>query len=180
MKLADEIAYNLVRDCQRSGYEIVIPNFYLGNFEMDVFRRMKTGYIYEYEIKISRSDFFNDFKKFRKRRKVEPHQNYSSYKFFDYEKILKHDELRNGDGQANRFYFVVPEGLVALDEVPKHAGLIYYKSQWKTFKIVKNAPLLHKKKKDDVKFFQELATSLSFRELHHRITAKRLKAQLNN
>lgn len=44
--------------------DLIIPNFYLNSpFEMDVCKITKAGIVYEYEIKISRSDFKNDFKK---------------------------------------------------------------------------------------------------------------------
>ena len=49
----------------RSGQDIVLPNIswsYL-NSEADLVKITPAGYLYEYEIKISYSDFVNDFRK---------------------------------------------------------------------------------------------------------------------
>ena len=86
--------------------DIVIPNYYVNMFEMDLFVMKQSGIITEYELKISRSDFLADFKK-----KWGPD--------------FKHDLLKSGKRKCNRFYFVVPENMVTIGEVPKHCGLIY-------------------------------------------------------
>jgi len=63
--------------------------------------------------------------------------------------IHKHDKIKQGE-RTNRFYFVVPEGLVTKEEVPEYAGLIEASkcSNYKMllFRNVKDAPLLHKKR----------------------------------
>jgi len=41
----------------------VFPNIYLGGFECDILEITKSGYSYEYEVKISVSDFKADSKK---------------------------------------------------------------------------------------------------------------------
>jgi len=102
MRIANQIQRSLLRFVMGNG-DIVIPNYYHGMYEMDVFRLTRAEYIYEYEIKISRSDFFVDFKKDNGR---------------------KHDKIKTGKG-PNRFFFVVPTGLISIEECPKHAGLIY-------------------------------------------------------
>lgn len=167
MRLADQIAMSLIEFVQRTAYEIVIPNFFVGRYEMDLFRLTKTGYICEYEIKISRSDYFNDFKK--------SHTEYQRFQEGDLfvprrerlkMEVNKHEQIAKGKGRQNRFFFVVPKGLIEIDEVPKHAGLIEFDKGH--FSIVKNAPLLHKNKSDDTSFYKDLAKSLSFRELSHR------------
>jgi hypothetical protein len=45
----------------------LFPNTYLGNWEADVFEVTKSGYLYEYEVKITRADFKKDAEKCRKR-----------------------------------------------------------------------------------------------------------------
>jgi hypothetical protein len=133
---AHEIIRKLLTWCNGS-YDIVLPNIFHGYSECDVFRVNEKSFVYEYEVKISRSDFFADFKK-----------------------ETKHKKLKLGveDFCPNRFFYVVPEGLVKKDEVPEYAGLIYYND---SFQIVKHAKLLHKKQFDN---YKALARTVSFRE----------------
>ena len=93
---------NVLRERQQNR---VFPNVFLGHFEADILEITKSGYSYEYEVKISRADFKQDLLK----RKYD---------------VLKHDLLKNGN-HVNYFSYVVPEGLVSVDEVPEFAGLIY-------------------------------------------------------
>lgn len=78
----------------------IFPNTYLNGFEADIFHVTKAEYLYEYEVKVSRSDFFADF---RKKNKVEL--------------------IKNGK-RANYFTYIVPEGLIKKEEAPEYAGLI--------------------------------------------------------
>lgn len=134
MKLADQIKYELIRWVESHAYDCVIPNFFVGGYEMDLFVLKKSGILVEYEIKITRSDFFNDFKK-----------------------GTKHQRMIEKTCSANNFYFVVPEGLVSETEVPSYAGLIYFKSGrlW----YVKGAERIHKNKYPG----RELLHKLTFR-----------------
>lgn len=79
----------------------VFPNTYLGRFEADIFEITKSGYLYEYEVKISRADFKAEKKKTGKKEK-----------------------LLSGE-RCNYFSYLVPEGLILPDEVPEYAGLVY-------------------------------------------------------
>lgn len=101
-----------------------INNLYVFSWESDYLALTKSGYWYEVEVKISRSDFKADFKKTKK------HQT------------LK----RENNGKCpNYFYYAVPEGLISVDEVPEYAGLIYI-TQYGQLKTAKIAPVLHKEK----------------------------------
>jgi hypothetical protein len=85
------------------GNEIVLPNIswsYL-RWEADTIGITKAGYLYEYEIKTTYSDFLNDFKK------------------------RKHHALKRGErvGSPNYFIFVAPMNAVPLC-LPDYAGLI--------------------------------------------------------
>jgi hypothetical protein len=154
------LKWNLLNWVQQKGSEVVIPNFFHGMFEMDVFLLKSSGYIYEYEIKVSRSDFKADFKK-----------SYNQGEWGDNKKeVFKHDLIAKGEAPCNRFFFVVPEGLITPEECPSHAGLIYYyeqskKKNWYGFQIVKNAKLLHKRSFDN---WKDLCNKLAFRETIHR------------
>jgi hypothetical protein len=147
MKLANEIQKALIGFIRGNGYEIVIPNFHLnGGWEMDLCRITPAGVVYEYEIKISRADYFQDFKK-----------GYDS--FGGHVVKNKHDLLKWGELDVNRFFFVLPEGLVKLDELPSYAGLITYKGGW--FTPIRGGKMLRKKFNID---YKGLAESLSYRE----------------
>ncbi len=146
MKLADKIKECLLSFVVVGGYDIAIPNFFYGMWEMDVFLLRPSGHVYEYEIKISKSDFKADFNK-----------NCGGK--------LKHDNISAGTGRCNRFYFVVPDSLIAIEDCPKHAGLIYFTDgKYGRLNIVKAAPLLHKNKcKID---YIGISQRLAFRERH--------------
>lgn len=104
-------------------------NVYLGGSECDFVGIRKSGYWAEYEIKVSRSDFFNDKKKINKHAKLSDCFNFkSSGRFL----------------VPNYFFYVVPNGMVSIDEMPKYAGLIYIHDY--RMEVVKNAPRLHKEK----------------------------------
>lgn len=153
MKLADRIIFHLLQHGRKDPSEIMIPNFHCFMYEMDVFKLTKTGLVVEYEVKISRADFFNDFKKNHGRYRQDP--------------VYKHQELAQGRA-ANRFFFVVPKDLVSKEEVPYYAGLMYFNQTADeilygrdSIHTEKPAPLIHKRQFEDYKW---LATSLSWRE----------------
>lgn len=102
-----------------------IENLYVFNWESDLLFLTQSGYWYEIEIKISRSDFFNDFKK-------------------EYGGTKKSDILRSPDRMSpNYFYYAVPKGLVSSDEIPSYAGLIEVSSIGWNIKV--KAPKLRDK-----------------------------------
>jgi len=137
MKLADKIQLALIPWCRGHAYDIIIPNYYFGMYEMDLFRLLDSGYSVEYEIKVSRSDFKADFNK--------------SFKSFSGKHdSVKHNDLQNGKRVCNRFFFVVPNGLIKVDEVPDYCGLIYYHPSGR-LEMVKNAKMLHKNKISDLR-----------------------------
>lgn len=114
----------------------------MGLSECDVISISKSNYIYEYEVKISRSDFFADFKK------------------------IKHKLMTEGVGikeetylSPNYFYFVVPEGLVSVDEVPKYSGLIYMNGNFE-FEIVKKPLMIHNTKAS-IEFIRKISHNLT-------------------
>lgn len=107
----------------------IIPNSYIYAWESDLLAVNKiNSYITEYEIKISRADYKNDFKK------------------LDKHNIIKDAfELKcNFEFTPNYFYYVTPPGLIDKSEVPSYAGLIEV-GKLKP-RIVKKAPKLHNNK----------------------------------
>jgi hypothetical protein len=120
--------------------EICLSNFYMGLWEADVFRLHDNGHYTEYEVKISRSDFFADFKKKRSKK-------------------LKHEEIQKGK-RCNKFYFVVPEGLVKVEEVPVYCGLIYCTSVGLITK--RRAKQIHTNQIDS-KYYKQLSKKLYYK-----------------
>jgi hypothetical protein len=132
----------------------VFPNVYIGCFEADIIELTKSGYAVEYEVKITRADFRNDAKK-QKKQDVYAIQPPKS----------KYEILQEGK-RVNRFYYIVPEGLIAENEIPEFAGLIYarkgvigyysiekgfYDKENIFFRTIKTAPILAKEKLSDSK-----------------------------
>lgn len=123
-------------------------------WECDVFEITKAGYFREYEVKLSRSDFLADAKKFQE--DVGYDRIDGKYQRVIKEHRVKHDLLSKGDERGPvQFWYVVPLGLVRIDEVPSWAGLIeltdrgasYSTSHWRfSENQTKEAPRLHKKK----------------------------------
>lgn len=155
-----------------------VDGLFVFRWESDKLLWTKAGYIYEFEIKISRADYKNDFK-----HKADKHLLLSSKMpkesgpvqedLFDH--LLKHEQKRypgitkeqlhtypENTKLPNFFYYAVPEGLLEPDEVPPYAGLIYITTEkypkyhrddpdkyYYDIKIVRKAPQLHKTKYTD-------------------------------
>uniref|UniRef100_A0A6M3LC93 Uncharacterized protein n=1 Tax=viral metagenome TaxID=1070528 RepID=A0A6M3LC93_9ZZZZ len=132
MKIEHELIHRIIS----SNHLVLIPNFYLGAFECDLFALNKMYNTTEYEIKRSRADFKNDFNKVR-----------GGLFWKDSTKISnKHDQIRLGK-RTNRFYFVIEKGLDV--EIPDYAGLIEFEVRHTIiFRYIKRAPLLHRNKAD--------------------------------
>ncbi len=149
-KLADRIKESLCKFLVVGGYDIVIPNFYIHGSEMDILKLTPAGVLSEYEIKISRADFKADLNK------------NTGWKDGGGK---KHHALSGGRRACNKFYFVVPEDLITVEECPRYAGLIYYHPDYHyDFTYAKTAPTLHKEK--DKIPLREIASRLAFRERH--------------
>ena len=132
--IQQQLRYNFLSP---SSVKYFTENLNVYDWESDVLKITKSGYAYEFEIKISRGDFKNDFKHKKK----------------------KHLLLENKENKAkmpNYFYYVVPEDLITEDEVPEYAGLIYVHATvignsriYYHFQEVKTAPKLHDNKIDE-------------------------------
>lgn len=121
-----------------------VDGLFVFRWESDKLLWTKAGYIYEFEIKISRADYKNDFK-----HKAEKHLLLNSKypKLSDtierdlFSNLHKHEQKKypcitmeqihsirgypEGTPMPNYFYYAVPEGLLEPDEVPPYAGLVY-------------------------------------------------------
>lgn len=152
-----------------------VDGLYVFEWESDKLIWTKSGYIYEFEIKISRADFKNDFKNKKEKHLILKgpteeerfmpyfYENYEYnkhlYKSFD-DYVARTEKDSNylivNHRRPNYFYYVVPEGLIQPEEVPEYAGLIWilkeYRDVRSAYTISKQAPALHKQKYKDHEF----------------------------
>ena len=136
---------------QRKGITAVVPNIYFFDrfLECDVLAFTDNGMVIEFEVKASKWDYLEDFKK-----------------------KDKHDRMEAANDKTiipNQFYFVCPEGLISPAEIPNgYAGLIYVcKSKTKALsmpylKTIVKAPIIHNIPLDSSKW-EELAVKLAKR-----------------
>ena len=102
--------------------QIVLTNFFHSDWEADILLIDNNGFSHEIEIKLSKSDFKNDFKK-----------KYTNQKTG--EKFLKHDKIGCGDYICNSFSFLLPMGMLEHKDIPEHCGIIEFyhdEDNWET------------------------------------------------
>ena len=114
-------------------------SYFLGH-EMDVCSINKSGFITEYEVKISKSDFIADSKK-------------RKWKYFNSKMELY---------IPNYFYYVCPTGLIIESQIPEYAGLIYVEDN--SLSTIKKASLIHKHKHNRDKALTKFCKVLSQRQ----------------
>lgn len=111
-----------------SNIKFCAENLYIYGWESDLWIMAKSDVVYEFEIKISKADYKNDFKK----------------------KTKKHTILESvGDDtkfKPTYFYYAVPEGLIDVKDVPEYAGLIYMRDIFPYYEVVKQPLKLTDKK----------------------------------
>lgn len=151
---ARDIQYYLEKNYFRNGCKFIIPNiYYFGygdNHETDLLIVKNNGSVFDIEVKISRSDYWADFKKVSKHQVLETGTYTCDYR--------KHS--RNSDGKnqwyepgepipcsirPNRFYFAVPQGMIKPEELPAYAGLFYIMPDGSVEKV-REGKQLHKGK----------------------------------
>lgn len=166
----------------------VIENLYVFSWESDKLIETRSGLIYEFEIKISKSDFKNDFKKKNKHVILEGKEDHVPT--FDglepiYKEMYEKNYLVSHFKKPNYFYYAVPEGMINKEDVPDYAGLIYVmpddgEFKFNYLKLVKMAPKLHDTKytDDDLnlgeKFYYNM---LSWKDKFHYLREKQLFAE---
>lgn len=170
-------------------------NVYFFKNESDLLTFSRSGYTYDFEIKVSRSDFNADFKKPRhaimkaamkgKELAVVPTGNNQKWICTFRTTFLGETRDRRErpgycginiknvkESIANRFFFVVPWDMVSIEEIPDYAGLIYVSEDgW--VKKIKDAPLLHKLKHDHNKMFDVMYNKY-ISLLHYKFSCFRL------
>lgn len=140
------------------------PNIKYMNYECDILEITKSGYSYEYEVKVTKADFKSDAKKSHTKRK------YKNGKY-DRHTTKKYDQISSGE-RVNHFYYIVPENMIVSEDVPEFAGLIYaYRVSEKRlgFQIIKTAPKLSNNKFPEEKMQKcLLSTYYRFHSYHQK------------
>lgn len=133
----------------RNGHAEIMPNFTPYNwFECDVLSFTSAGYMHEYEIKVSRSDFKADFKKETRIRNPKWARGSSEEPLFLDKRKHHLLEARCLDS-PNYFWFVTPENLLDIGDIPEYAGWmeVYPSLRGGTVtQILRPAPKLHSTK----------------------------------
>ncbi len=126
---------------------IVLPNYTPpGWWECDLCEITEAGYFREYEVKISRADFFADARKERSRFCHDAAGEWQRTTEKKHESIFS-----NPVKSPSRFWYVTPAGLVQPSELPAFAGLIemVQTAQSMYEKEAVKAPWIHRRKVDD-------------------------------
>lgn len=129
--------------CQSETLKFNLPcenvKYLFSDWEIDVLSLNKSDYLTEFEVKVSRSDFKADSKK----RKWQFYEN-------KIETMI-----------SNYFYYACPNGLIAENEIPIFAGLVYVRNDG--IDLIKKAPLLYKTKHDRNKVLTKFCRIMSER-----------------
>lgn len=127
-------------------HKLCIPNIYLYNWESDLISVTQSNSVFEFEIKCSKWDYLNDFKKEAK---------HESFKL-----------LRGVLGIPNYFYYVCPDGLIDINDIPEYCGLLYVMQYGmkKHIKEKKKAPVLHSEKLKP-ELWESLAIKLFYKSI---------------
>lgn len=110
------------------------------DWEHDVISLSESGMLYEFEIKISRSDFLKEKYKERK---------WTTYQAPIHKKT------------PNYFFYVCAENLIKVDEIPAFAGLIYVIGDKL---VVQKKFCIHKTKHDKLKLLEKVSRLTAERE----------------
>lgn len=154
---ASQINNGLYWLLSRQAYQIQIPNFTpIRWWESDHYAVTKAGFAVEFEIKTSVADFRNDAKKQKDGRAMRDGQGYvrDEKGGFIYSADNKHEQLASRCIHGpSRFYFVCPEGVLQVSDMPEWAGLVWaYDRPGNTHPVCyeqKAAPKLHRQKVPD-------------------------------
>lgn len=159
MEFTEKTIIDILHGKYEGNSKFRIPNVFLFRWESDFFLMKETGYCCEFEIKISKSDFRRDALKNEKFSIMQNGYFIAGHRLFK-EKLPNKTNLFYEPGdkvpvkRPNKFYYVVPENMITVSDVPAYAGLIYVTKAGRTITI-KEASFLHREKLD---VYPELCT----------------------
>ena len=144
-----QIQYRLYRALWQQS-ELMVPNCCVFGWEADMLRVTKAGYVWEYEIKISRADYLADTDKTRK------HEILSTGGTEEWTgELLVRDRPRH-------FIYLMPAGIAQAAEMPDYAGFVQLEPQnngvWR-LAVIKPPPALGKGKITDEQRLQMLLST---------------------
>lgn len=131
-------------------HSLVVPNYTPAKWwECDMFSLTQAGMMVEHEIKLTVADFRADGKKakgFYDKRDL-PEAKFEER--WEVTQRSKHECLALADPNGpSRFFYVVPDGMVKVEEVPAWAGLLTFTpcphGGIPRFSVERDAPKLHK------------------------------------
>lgn len=134
MLKVEELTYNYISKFCDFEKDLVLTNHFHSDWEADILIINTEGCSHEIEIKLSKADFKNDFKKQYQNQKTK-------------QKFLKHDKISCGDYPCNQFSFLLPQGMIEPDEIPLHCGIIEFyhnPDSWiTTFDLIREPKEVH-------------------------------------
>lgn len=134
MLKVEELTFKYISQFCDFEKDVVLTNHFHSDWEADILIISEDGKSHEIEIKFSRADFKNDFKK--------QYQNQQTK-----EKFLKHDKISCGDYPCNHFSFLLPQGMIDISEIPEHCGMIEFDhnpDSWETvFYVLREPKCMH-------------------------------------
>ena len=142
------------RQVLRSHTPVVANVTTMFDWEVDLFSVNKAGMTYEFEVKISRSDFLRDKKK----------KKWAMYDWKDKKRL------------PNYMAYVCPSGLINIDEIPDFFGLFYYENGEIT--PIKPPKQIHDTVKDFNEINMKIARMYSQREFLGRTLISHLNKEI--
>lgn len=135
-------------------YKLANAYIFKRDWESDFFVQKQNYFSYEFEIKISRADFFSDKKKITKHLILSDGKYMQKNRTFNKNYTCLDDmwnvteKEHHHTFRPNKFFYVVPKDMITIDELPKYAGLFYYDAanEGDPLKKIKDAPFIHKEK----------------------------------
>nr|BDD47714.1 hypothetical protein 16 [bacterium] len=148
----NKIQIGLYKNLYFQGWRYFLPNVKWFNWESDLLAFDIDGRVWEFEIKLTVSDFMQDMRK--KKHVFMNCRNLATKRL------------------PNRFYYVVPFNLIPASAVPDHSGLVYYREGFHqpVVKFIKHGPDLT----------TELVGEGEFRTLVEKSNDKMVKAWVRN
>jgi hypothetical protein len=126
-------------------HNFVLKNFYINQFECDVFSVTSSGLTNEFEVKRTLLDYRNDFSK-------------------GYGEDKKHKLIQEGH-RTNKFWYVVPEEWDL--EIPEYAGIFTYRHKGDELGHLskkREAKILHRRRlKEDNELLYNIAMKCYYR-----------------
>ena len=123
MLKVEELTYNFISKFYDFEKDLVLTNHFHSDWEADILIVNPEGFSHEFEIKFSKADFKNDFKK-----------NYQNSR--TKEKFMKHYKISCGDYICNQFSFLLPMGMIEAEKIPEHCGIIEFDHNPDTWETV--------------------------------------------